>query len=235
MVQGELFREESGIDPQIGHRKSSLGKFQFTLGLDKVLLFSIAIMFVFTLSYSFGVEHGKRVMEKKIESLLPVQTQTFTQTEPLSDSTEAAGSETVLMVNAHSPKFSVESPVDRQKTDGPAPEGPTGDLKLDNSPLSDLSKPLTKNETQPKPPSKGDLKKLGNFTVQLVTYNDKTLAEKEITRLKSKGYDGFIIPSGRYYQVCANYFENKSNARSHLEELKQAGRYPDAYIRPVLR
>jgi cell division septation protein DedD len=84
-------------------------------------------------------------------------------------------------------------------------------------------------------PTQSDLKKLGKFTVQLVTYNDKTQAENEISRLKSKGYEGFIIPSGHYYQVCASYFDTKSNARSQLEELKQTGRYPDAYIRPVIR
>ena len=88
------------------------------------------------------------------------------------------------------------------------------------------------NATQP---SKAELKKLGRFTVQLVTYDNQNLAEKEIARLKEKGYDGFVIPSGRFYQVCANYFDNKSQARTDLETLKESGRYPGAYIRPVIR
>lgn len=193
MVQGELFREDSNDDAPRGTHQSFLSRYQLTLQLDKVLLLSIALIFAFTLSHSFGVERGKRLMEKKFEAMIPTQIQTFPQDDPMNDPSEIVESETVLMV---------DQPVE-------------------------LPNPVT--------PTKNELKQLGNFTVQLVTYDNKTLAEKEITRLKSKGDEGFMIPSGRFFQVCANYFENKSKARSYLEEIKQTGRYPGAYIRPVLR
>ena len=152
-------------------------------------------------------------MEKKFESLIPAQTQTFSPQDPMNDPSEVVESETVLIEKAAKPDLKLLSP---------AVEGPTGSSSVQ------ASESLT-------PPSPTELKKMGNFTVQLVTYDNKSLADKEITRLKSKGYDGFIIPSGRFFQVCANYFDNKSKARSDLEALKQTGRYPDAYVRPVLR
>ncbi len=213
MVQGELFREDSHFEPQVGSPRSFLSRYQITLKLDKALLLLIAVIFVFTLSYSFGVERGKRIMERKFASLIPAQTQTFSQQDPTNDPSEVVESETVLIEKAVKPDLKLLSP---------AVEGPTG------TSFVQASENLT-------PPSPAELKKMGNFTVQLVTYDNKSLAEKEITRLKSKGYKGFIIPSGRFFQVCANYFDNKSKARSDLEVLKQTGRYPDAYVRPVLR
>lgn len=205
MVQDELFREDSHLGSATSPRKAFLSKYQLTLGLDKILLVLITMIFAFTLSHSFGVERGKRLMEKKFESLIPSQTQTVPQEDPMNDPYEVIESEIVsdqplLLPNANRPL----KPVDKT---------------LPNSVM----------------PSKGEIKKMGNFTVQLVTYDNPSLAEKEISRLKSRGYEGFIIPSGSYYQVCANYFETKSKARSDLEALKQTGRYPDAYIRPVIR
>lgn len=215
MVQGELFREDVHFEPQVGSGRSFLSKYQITLKLDKALLLLIAMIFAFTLSHSFGVERGKRIMERKFEALIPAQTQTFSAPDPMDDPNEVVESETVVLT---------ETPKSDLKLLTPAIEGPMG--KRDVA--------IQASET-PAPPTPTELKKMGNFTVQLVTYDNKTLAEKEITRLKSKGYEGFIIPSGRFFQVCANYFDNKSKARTDLEALKQTGRYPDAYVRPVLR
>ena len=228
MVQGELFREDSSYEPQIGRSQSFLSKYQITLQLDKVLLLLIAAIFAFTLSHSFGVERGKRLMEKKYESLIPAQTQTFSKNDTLSDPSEIVDSETVLMVN---------KPAVTMSSDQPSAVENAMDAKLSNSlmPNPNPNSPIGVNPQNPITPTQVELNKLGKFTVQLVTYDDKVLAEKELTRLKSKGYEGFLIPSGRYYQVCANYFDDKSKARSHLEEFKQTGRYPDAYIRPVIR
>ena len=225
MVQGELFREDANFDSKIGSQRSFLSKYQLTLRLDKILLLLIAAIFAFTLSHTFGVERGKRLMEKKYESAIPSQVQTVQPHDPMNDPNEIIESETVLMVNqaetatapGNSIKVGLELP--------PPLEGPLGRARLVRTP------PIQVNVT----PTPSELKKLGNFTVQLVTYDSKSLADKEISRLKLKGYEGFIIPSGRFFQVCANYFDDKSKARSQLEEFKQTGRYPDAYVRPVTR
>ncbi len=227
MVQGELFREDTNYNSNLGTQKSFLSRYQITLRLDKIILLMIGMMFVFTLSHTFGMERGKRLMEKKYEALIPSQVQTLSQPEETNDPTEALESETVLMVNQGKPAPSAQKPLQIGLEAAPLLEGPIRITSERTTPLPPTQATVT--------PTPSELKKLGNFTVQLVTYDSKTMADKEIDRLKSKGYEGFIIPSGRFFQVCANYFDDKSKARSHLEELKQTGRYPGAYVRPVIR
>lgn len=211
MVQGELFREDGSFQPAIEGKHSFLSQYRVTLGLDKVLLLALAMIFIFTLSFSFGVEKGKRSMEQKMQSLIPAHVQTFGTDGVSNDSREIVEAEATITLN---PSDNTQLKIAK------------GSIQLNNV---SVAQP---NDVRP---SKSELKKLGRFTVQLVTYDNQGLAEKEIARLKEKGYEGFVIPSGRFYQVCANYFDNKSQARTDLETLKGSGRYPGAYIRPVVR
>ena len=102
--------------------------------------------------------------------------------------------------------------------------------------VNEESEEAVEAETVPKaafPVAHPDRK--SDYTVQLVTYTTEALAIREVNRLKSSGYEGFVIPSGTYYQVCADYFASKLKARSVLERFRASGRYPGAYIRPVVR
>ena len=201
MVQGELFRDESsisGLGSLDRARKSFLSRHQLTLTYDKLLLVLIAWVIVFALTYSFGVEHGKRTVEKSLESLLPAHTDTVSLTvEPKTPPSEASpNEETIILVN---------------------------------------QEPAADAEPAPRPFPVADLAKEGSYTVQLVTYADEKQAVREIDHLKTKGHEVFVIPSGHYYQVCANYFDDKVKARNFLKQFSELGRYPDAYVRPVVR
>ena len=55
------------------------------------------------------------------------------------------------------------------------------------------------------------------YTIQLVTYKKKALAEKDIGDLRQKGYAAMIITSGEYFQVCAGQYFNKDEARKDLK------------------
>lgn len=71
------------------------------------------------------------------------------------------------------------------------------------------------------------------YTIQLITYTSRSRAEQEVKHLKDSGYEGFIIPGGKFLQVCVDGFENMNDARKKLMGLKRAGfASPDAYIRP---
>jgi len=201
MVQGELFRDESsisGLGSLDRARKSFLSRHQLTLTYDKLLLVLIAWVIVFALTYSFGVEHGKRTVEKSLESLLPAHTDTVSLTvKPKTPPSEASpNEETIILVN---------------------------------------QEPAADAEPAPRPFPVADLAKKGSYTVQLVTYADEKQAVREIDHLKTKGHEVFVIPSGHYYQVCANYFDDKVKARNFLKQFSELGRYPDAYVRPVVR
>lgn len=221
MVQGELFREENyNPNPfESDPKKSFLSRHQLTITLDKLLLGWIAMMVVFVLTYSFGVEHGKRAVEKRLESVLLTHSETVdprtAQTDDPTDLLTAPKQETVLIIKDirdRAPALTPRDPVTEEETPGADQD------EAERSPL-------------PSP----DLARQAKYTLQLVTYTDQHTALKELDRLKTKGHEGFVIPSGRYFQVCANYFDTTSKARNVLKELRGTGRYPDAFVRPIVR
>ncbi len=76
------------------------------------------------------------------------------------------------------------------------------------------------------------------FTIQLVTYRQEKKAKQEIERLAQKGHKAFVIPSGKFYQVCVDTFAQKREALQKLVELKADGfqkMYQGAYVRPIKR
>lgn len=79
-------------------------------------------------------------------------------------------------------------------------------------------------------PAKG----AGRYTIQVITFLSQSQAEEKVKKLKEKGHRSFIIPGGRYFQVCVDMFETMTEARQKLLRLKAEGFAPsDAYIRPL--
>ncbi len=68
-----------------------------------------------------------------------------------------------------------------------------------------------------------------SFTIQIVAYRSKKLAQQELIRLSKKGYDPFIIVGGGYYQICVGKYRKKGEARKDLAGLKKT--YKDSFIR----
>lgn len=94
--------------------------------------------------------------------------------------------------------------------------------------------PEVAREPQSNPlPAPSQAPLVGKYTIQLITFTSHTKAEKEVERLKEKGYQSFIISAGKFHQVCVNAFETATEAKQKLGELKSDGiASPDAYIRP---
>ncbi len=79
----------------------------------------------------------------------------------------------------------------------------------------------------PKPLATPDITK--PYTIQLVTYKKRDLAEKDVAMLRKNGLYAFIIPSGDYFQVCEGQYATKEEAKKDLKLL--SGRYKDCYLR----
>ena len=91
--------------------------------------------------------------------------------------------------------------------------------------------PATVVKEVPKPSSAAIL---GKFTIQIITFKSKARAEEEVKGYQDKGLQSFIIPVGKFFQVCVDSFETVSDAKQKLGELKEQGFAPqDAYIRPL--
>jgi cell division septation protein DedD len=74
----------------------------------------------------------------------------------------------------------------------------------------------------------------GKYTIQLITFTSRSKAEKEVERLEKLGHRSFIIPAGKFYQVCIDAFQEMSEAKDGLTRLKDEGfASPDAFIRPL--
>ncbi|MBU1862795.1 MAG: SPOR domain-containing protein [Candidatus Omnitrophica bacterium] len=72
-----------------------------------------------------------------------------------------------------------------------------------------------------------------NWTIQVVTYVSNTRAENQVQKLAEKGWNAYIIPSGKYYQVCVNRFATRDEARAKLGVFTHERGYVDAYVRKV--
>jgi len=67
------------------------------------------------------------------------------------------------------------------------------------------------------------------YTIQLVTYKKKELAEKDVAEFRRRGVAAMIITSGDYYQVCAGQYFNKEEAKKDLKLF--SARYRDCFLR----
>ncbi len=76
-------------------------------------------------------------------------------------------------------------------------------------------------------PATLDLNK--HYTIQLVTYKKKDLAEKEVAGLRRNGFYSSIIASGDYYQVCVGQYATKEEAKKDLKVF--GSKYKDCFLR----
>ncbi len=67
------------------------------------------------------------------------------------------------------------------------------------------------------------------YTIQLVTYKKKELAEKDVAEFRRRGVAAMIITSADYYQVCAGQYLNKGEAKKDLKLF--SARYRDCFLR----
>ncbi len=74
------------------------------------------------------------------------------------------------------------------------------------------------------------------YTVQLVAYQDVVRAREEASRLNQEGYRAIILRGGKYFAVCIDKFDDKTQADARLSEIRDAlgeTMYPGAWVRLV--
>ena len=129
----------------------------------------------------------------------------------------------------------------------PAPLAPQGDLKRVQPVRAVVTTQVTVKEvvaTTPKvklaapavlpakalaKPSPATLDLNKPYTIQLVTYKKKDLAEREVAGLRRNGFYSAIIASGDYYQVCVGQYAAKEEARKDLKVF--GSKYKDCFLR----
>ncbi len=206
MVQGELFRDESG-DWQGKGKISFLSSRQWLMSLDKVILMAVACVILFVLTYSFGYERGKSLMERRIRELT-TQIETIPSVSPAAPVTTSVGT---LQVGVQKTQVDTIAVSEIQPN------------------IEDMSHLLAEEPSESVPTEIEN----GKYTVQVATSLKKELAEREISKLEKKGFSAFVVNRGRFFEVCVGSFETVANARPVLSQLKAQGSYLDAFVRPL--
>lgn len=168
--QKELFSEyENEKESFFGFikKKDTIGqKMAIIVSREKLIFLTIGLILFAILTFSLGVERGKRIKEKIAADL---------QEDQLAEQTQQQKEEAI------------------------------------------------------KEEATVELKKEGNFTIQVVSYKQKELAQKEIEILKRKYSDVFIVQNGQYYEICVGNFSNKQEAKQIVNDLNK--RYKDCFIK----
>ncbi|MBI4436949.1 MAG: SPOR domain-containing protein [Candidatus Omnitrophica bacterium] len=88
--------------------------------------------------------------------------------------------------------------------------------------------PLSRR-TEDRPIAKTVEKPVKKFTIQVASYQEKKVAEREVERLRKQGVEAFLITSGKSVALCIGAFETRGSADRAVAELQK--RYKDCFVR----
>ncbi len=177
---------------------------KYTLRFDQLLALGLMTIVFFVLVFAWGVEHGKAVSRRDFM----LQNQILPAAEKKAEVAIKANPvpETIVQVAAPAVEIASDSRSDRAS--------------------------LPVSAKQPTAPLKVGIASNSKYTIAHVTYVKKDQALSEIERIKSKGYAPFLVPSGRYFQICVNGFESRKDANEAIKSLRLKGIVStDSYIR----
>ncbi len=179
---------------------------KYTFRFDQLLGAGIGFIVFFVMVFAWGAEHGKAVSHREM----------------VREGVTVAKAPETVSVPVEAP--AVISEVIAQQ--GPATvNAPSDELALNaaNQMVPDASVDVVTTET---------VKTGSKYTIAHMTYVKKDQAKKEIERIKSKGYESFLVSSGKYYQLCVSGFESRQSANDGMKSLRTKGIVSsDSYIR----
>jgi cell division septation protein DedD len=223
----ELIQDTSSPSYDEGQKP---GKLTLTLNVDKVLLFILTCAIIFAVVFSYGIETGKKLQNDNGDDLL-MEIEATPQERAVPDHANVLG-----LFGKETAAPSLESePLPASGIPAAAEPSTTETLVL---PFVAPQAAETPEEVM-KPaeviaPVEEKKEELPLFwTVQIITYINKTYATEELKKLEEKELEGFILPSGKYFQICVGKFATKAEAAKFLEKFKKQKDYADAYIRQV--
>lgn len=237
-MQSDLFEIPiPSLSSQAAPKLAFLERFRFSLRLDQALVGTIALIMIYVLVFSFGVEKGKRfaLAELKAERL---KRETMVEELGRKLMEKAFPGESAAGVKASNPsnKAAAAARQGMLPAVSSVPTVPQADAVKKTA----KGKPLVKEKagaiTQvlAKPAEKMKGIPQGKYTIQIVTYTNKKKAAAQtlLKEILEKGLKGFVMPTGSNLVVCVDAFEDQIAAKKMLVELKAQKMVPtDAYIR----
>ncbi len=211
-MQKDLFGTAtiSAIPSQYQEKTDFLNKYKITLKLDQAIVAVISLLIIYVFVFSFGVESGKRYAMAEIR---------------------AERSKRERMAQELGEKIFASNAAVQTDTVSPGKNIPAAIATTTTAAQSSaIETPTVSTEAQvtPKTPAQTS----GKFMIQTITFTSKTAAEQMVKKLATAGYQGMVLPRGKFLQVCVTGYETRENANRALVQLKAKGLAPkDAYIR----
>lgn len=222
--QKELFNYQSPLSKENQTRQSSKAreKVSIRIGIDLLLALVLFVLVSSIFVYLFGVHQGK----KSVEAIT-----TTGSTLSLEDWEGSQSASNPASISAPAP--SVETKATPQATTAtPSKAATTTDL-VNTSERETAS--ATASAAQVTTVQTSAVTVANPWTIQLITYVGQVKANEEVKKLKAKGWDAFVIPSGKYAQLCVGKFNTKNEAERFMSEVRGLKTYSGAYVRRVKR
>ncbi|MFA5060463.1 MAG: SPOR domain-containing protein [Candidatus Omnitrophota bacterium] len=185
-----------------------------TLSLENVAVVGIFVLLSVIVSFSFGVERGKRIAVATPKSIkeIPAPTPAVNSKNVFSPSdnkvitmnTKAVTTKQLVVNKTALPIVAAQNKNQQIAKLLPAVNSPAvarQDIKLSS----------------------------GAYTIQVASYKKIEVARREAGRLTGKGHDIFVLPKGNYAIICVGKFSNEGQAKALLSKLRQT--YKDCLVR----
>lgn len=197
---------------------------QISLPLDTLILLFIIIVLLFLLSFSLGVERGRRIVyinEAKKDLFSdykePFKKEEILLQEDLSQKTNEGPALNDVVKNI--------SNVNIENKDNVASANISdAKIKAEKEIL-----PNKQKEKQEKEKQKEINKE--RYVIQIASYTNKEAAELEFKKLQKKGYKAFISKKGNFLVLFVGEFSSKIDAEKALRSLKNS--YSDCFLKNV--
>jgi hypothetical protein len=189
--QLELFSAEGAkgeLKPR-SHNSSFLSQIRV---YEKTLLIIIGIVITGVVSFSFGVETGKRTVLRQGTANFDFARDNEAQ------AIKQAKASPVAQAAVVSPRASSVSPA---------------------LPVKPATLPVENKATITAPAVKTNLE--NNYTIQVASYKSKSYALKEAEKLKKQGFVTLTLVKGNYIVLCVGNFNSKESAQSFVTQLKK--------------
>ncbi|MBD3246948.1 MAG: hypothetical protein GF333_08100 [Candidatus Omnitrophica bacterium] len=181
-------------------------KYSLTLALDTLILIGIVFGLLLTITFSLGVERGRKMayLDQEKQNILP----------------EFAQHNSSRIANIP------ETEPDESLT----PEIPETAEEASEPPLREVAAPEPveepPRETAPEPTSTDT-----GYRIQVATYVHKSRAQKEAQRLKEQDFPTIVEQQGQYSVLFVGNFPRRNLAEAQMRKLKK--RYSDCFIKKI--
>jgi cell division septation protein DedD len=202
--QSELFDEFSSDESKqrkLRRPSDYPRKINLAISREKLIFSGIFVILLFVISFSLGIERGKKIALRQIKNVsegtnqpdssvnYTPENQNETSNSPLADGKSATGNES-----------------DSQQ------------VGIEIEPKKDIEEPTAKEE---------DLKEF--YTLQAAAYSNLSRAQKEAKKVQDKGYKTTIDSSGKYHILLIGKYKTKAEADAIKTNF--AKNYKGCYVR----